>query len=360
MGVPFRIGLLQLSKEPVKDLVHLAQVCDEQGFDTFWIAEAYHWWRMAGGEARSSTAISALIAQATRRIGLGWGIISPYTRHPLQIAMEARVVQEAAGPDRFLLGLGASKIFMKHIGTETSHAGGPATTLREAIQIVRSAMEGGAFAFTGKVFQAAVPGLLAEALSPRGTVPIYLAGTGVSMQKLAGECADGLLTASITTPAFVRYARKNLEEGARKAGRDASTLDLGCVVVASIGEDPDTAQNGAREVAAVYLANKVHNIGGAAGVLLEMAGLTFEDITPIAQAMESGGVKAATRALTDEVLEKVRPVAGTPRQCIERIEEYRDAGCTHLLLELGGEDRPRQARLFGQQVLSHFKEHEGA
>ena len=50
-------------------------------------------WRRA-----RSTSLSALIAAATERVALGWRIISPYTRHPLEIAMEARVLQEVAGP----------------------------------------------------------------------------------------------------------------------------------------------------------------------------------------------------------------------------------------------------------------------
>src|SRR2546421_9276840 len=51
-------------------------------------------------------------------------------------------------------------------------------------------------------------------------------------------------------------------EGAKKAGRDGTQLDLGCVVVGSVGEDPKTARDGAREMAAMYLANKVQNIKG--------------------------------------------------------------------------------------------------
>ena len=92
----------------------MAQACEKAGFDTFWLAEAYPWWRKHSMEARSSTALTAIIARETKRITIGWGIISPYTRHPVQIAMEARVLQEAAGKGRFLLGLGASKIFMKY------------------------------------------------------------------------------------------------------------------------------------------------------------------------------------------------------------------------------------------------------
>jgi 5,10-methylenetetrahydromethanopterin reductase len=72
--------------------------------------------------------------------------------------------------------------------------------------------------------------------------------------------------------------------------------------------------------------------------------------------MERGGRKAAARAVTDAVLEKVRPIAGTPSQCIERLEEYRASGCTHIMLELWGDDRLEQARLFGDKVLPHFKQ----
>src|SRR5512141_2792142 len=115
MSIPFRIGVLQLSMEPLQQTVRMAQACERAAFDIFWLAEAYPWWRKHGFEARSSTATLAVIAAQTRRIQLGWGIISPYTRHPVQIAMEARVMQDLAG-DRFLLGLGASKIFMKEIG----------------------------------------------------------------------------------------------------------------------------------------------------------------------------------------------------------------------------------------------------
>ena len=117
-GVPFRIGVMQLTMEPLGEILGHARALDRNGFDTIWLAEAYPWWRKHSMEARSSTAISALIARDTERLTVGWGIISPFTRHPIQVAMDARVTQEAAGPGRFLLGFGASRIFMKEIGAE--------------------------------------------------------------------------------------------------------------------------------------------------------------------------------------------------------------------------------------------------
>jgi alkanesulfonate monooxygenase SsuD/methylene tetrahydromethanopterin reductase-like flavin-dependent oxidoreductase (luciferase family) len=175
------------------------------------------------------------------------------------------------------------------------------------------------------------------------------------MQRYAGEEADGLLTPSITTPAFVRYSRQNLKEGADANGRDADELDVGCTIVASIDEDRDRGRQGAREIAGMYLANKVQNIQASADVLLECAELTQDEIRPIADAMESGGRLAAAAAVTDEILDKTRPIAGTPSDCIAAIEEYADAGCSHIMLELWGDDRERQIGLFAEKVLPHFK-----
>src|SRR5881398_1915587 len=92
---PFRVGVMQLTMEPLEEVLEHARVME--------------------------------------RLAVGWGIISPYTRHPIQIAMEARVTQEAAGPGRFYLGLGVSKIFMRHAGVD----GKPVAAMREAAEIVR-------------------------------------------------------------------------------------------------------------------------------------------------------------------------------------------------------------------------------
>jgi 5,10-methylenetetrahydromethanopterin reductase len=351
MGVPLRIGVMQLTMEPLEEILAHARALDRHGFDTIWLAEAYPWWRKHQMEARSSTVLSALIAKETERLTIGWGIISPFTRHPIQVAMDARVTQELA-PERFLLGFGASRIFMKEIGADGAK---PLNPTRDALRIVRGVLEGGDFSYEGKAFTAVVPPLSDDAASPRGSVPIYVAGTGPRMQQYAGEEADGLLTPSITTPGFVRYARENMKQGADKTGRDVDELDLGCTIVASIDEDRETGRQGAREIAGMYLANKVQNIQASADVLLEEAGLSQDEIRPIAEAMEQGGRRAAAEAVTDEILDKTKPIAGTPSDCIEAIEEYAHAGCTHVMLELWGDRREQQIELFAEKVLPHFR-----
>jgi 5,10-methylenetetrahydromethanopterin reductase len=356
MAQPLRIGVMQLTMEPLDEMLASARVMDQAGMDTIWLAEAYPWWRKHQMEARSSTVVSALMAKETTRLTIGWGIISPYTRHPVQAAMDARVVQEAAGPGRFILGFGTSKIFLNN----TKQAGPPKVTkplahMRDSVEIVRGILGGRRFEYEGKAYSADIPELATEAHAPSWDVPVYVAGTAPLMQQLGGEIADGVLTPSITTPAFVRYTRSNIEAGAATSGRDADDIDLGCTIVASIGEDRDEGRDGAREIAGMYLANKVQNIRGAADTLLELAEIDPDEIRPVAEAMEAGGRLAAKEQVTDSLLDRCKPIAGTPSECIEAIEEYRDAGCTHVMLELWGAKRHEQIRLFGEKVLPHFR-----
>ena len=207
MAVPFRVGVMQLTMEPLNEMLASAQAMDEAGMDTIWLAEAYPWWRKHGMEARSSTVVSALIAQQTSRLTVGWGIISPFTRHPVQVAMDARVVQEAAGPGRFILGFGTSKIFLNNVRSQTNKTLGP---MRDAVTIVRGVLGGDAFDYEGDTWSASVPALQDSAHTPRDVPPVYVAATAPKMQALAGEIGDGCLTPSITTPAFVRYTRENV------------------------------------------------------------------------------------------------------------------------------------------------------
>jgi 5,10-methylenetetrahydromethanopterin reductase len=343
MSVPFRIGVMQLTMEPLDVMLESARTMDAAGMDSIWLAEAYPWWRKHGMEARSSTGVAALMGRATERLTIGWGIIAASTRHPVQAAMDARVVQEAAGPGRFILGFGTSKIFLNNTKTQTKKTLGP---MRDAVTIARGVLSGERFDYDGDTWSADVPALAADAHSPREVPPVYVAATAPKMQALAGEIADGCLTPSITTPAFVRYTRENVK----------ADIDIGCTIVASIhATDRDEGRDGAREIAGMYLANKVQNIQGSADVLLDLAALDQDEIRPVAEAMEVGGRLAAKAKVTDEILDKCKPIAGTPADCIAAIEEYKDAGCTHVMLELWGEDRLEQIRLFGEQVLPHVR-----
>ncbi len=333
---------MQLTMEPLEEMLASARVMDEAGMDTIWLAEAYPWWRKHQMEARSSTVVSALMARETERLTIGWGIISPFTRHPVQVAMDARVVQEAAGPGRFLLGFGTSKIFLNNAQMQTNEDARadarrgrdrPRRARRRGVRVRGRHME--------RVGSRAVGG---GAHAARGAARLRRRD-GAEDAGARGRDRRGL-------PDAVDHDARLRPLHARERRRD---IDIGCTVVASIDEDRDRGRDGAREIAGMYLANKVQNIQGAADTLLDLAGLEQDEIRPIADAMEQGGRLAAKAKVTDEILDKCKPIAGTPADCIAAIEEYRDAGCTHVMLELWGDERHDQIRLFGEKVLPHFR-----
>jgi 5,10-methylenetetrahydromethanopterin reductase len=57
MSLPLRTGVMQLTIEPLEEILLHARQLDRHGFDTIWRAEAYPWWRKHQMEARSSTAL---------------------------------------------------------------------------------------------------------------------------------------------------------------------------------------------------------------------------------------------------------------------------------------------------------------
>src|SRR5919206_114556 len=269
--------------------------------------------------------------------------VSPMTTKDADSASASpvRIVKSGSAPAASRSAIHARRV--SFVGSPNRRTLGP---MRDAVAIVRGVLGGGPFEYEGETWSASVPGLAAEAASPREVPPVYVAATAPKMQALAGELADGCLTPSITTPAFVRYTRENVN----------ADIDIGCTVVASIhASDRDRGRDGAREIAGMYLANKVQNIKGAADTLLDVAGLTQQEIRPVADAMERGGRLAAKEQVSDEILDKCKPIAGTPDDCIRAIEEYREAGCTHVMLELWGDRRREQIRLFGERVLPHFR-----
>ena len=220
--------------------------------------------------------------------------------------------------------------------------------MRDAVSIVRGVLGGEAFEYDGEHLERVGAGRSTRTpRAPREVPPVYVAATAPKMQALAGEIADGCLTPSITTPAFVRYTRENV----------AADIDIGCTVVASIHEtDRERRPRGrARDRGDVPREQVPEHQRRRRTRCSSSRRSSMDELRPVAEAMERGGRLAAKAEVTDSLLDRCKPIAGTPEDCIAAIEEYRDAGCTHVMLELWGDGRHEQIRLFGEHVLPHFR-----
>ena len=298
---------------PVARFAALAAAAEDAGFDQVWISHDLFW--------RSAPVLVAAAAAATGRIGLGIGIMNPYSEHPAELAMHAATLQELSA-GRFLLGLGAgAREFLAWAGIDRPR---PLAVTREAVLACRTLLSRDRPAAGGGApeppddqigWQSA-----AHLRFDGPPVPIYLAAMGPRMLTLAGEIADGVLGLSFPperAPAAAALVRK----GAEAAGRDPVAIDVPACFWCSIDDDPERA--------ARPLAEKLAYYGPSiSAVQLADAGLSPADFVPAAAAMEAGDPAGARRLISDRMLRL--GIAGDAAAVLERCRGLVASGTTHL------------------------------
>ena len=115
----------------VTQYVDLVVAAEALGFDQVWVSDDLF--------LRSAPVMVTAAAARTSRIGLGIGIMNPYSVHPAELAMLAATLQEFSG-GRFLLGLAAgAEEFLGWAGIPRPL---PLTRTREAVRAVRALTRG--------------------------------------------------------------------------------------------------------------------------------------------------------------------------------------------------------------------------
>lgn len=311
------------------DFVALAVQAEAAGFDQLWVSHDLL--------LRSAPVLLAAAAVATRRIGLGTGILNPYSAHPVELVMHAATLQELSA-GRALLGIAAGAAeFLSLAGIEQRH---PLAATRAALLACRALLDGDSPAgIEGAGSWADGTRLLAV---PTERVPLYLGAMSPKMLALAGELADGAL-ALLYPPEHFPVAGEIVAAGAAAAGRDPGEIDLPACIWVSVDEDAAAARGA--------LADKLAFYGTAfAPYLLERVGLSPEDFRPAATALAAGD-RAAARALVTAPMLRLG-VAGTPDEVVDRCRGLLEAGATHLSFgpPLGPDPR-RAVALLGEVVL---------
>ena len=210
---------------PWHEVLLMAETAEETGYEAIFLPEI---------RAREAFATLSGFAAATSDIRLGSGVVPIRSRDPVRMAMGAATLQDVSD-GRFVLGLGSDE---------------PLDETRRYVETLRRLLGG-----TGAPSTATEDGLdpidLAR-LDPV-EVPLYLAALGPRMTTLAGEIADGVLL-NWCTPERVAEARRQVAEGAGRAGRDPRSVAVAVYVRACLGHDDDHAMAVLRETAGQYAA----------------------------------------------------------------------------------------------------------
>ena len=352
MSTQPKVGVIFKSYEPMSSIQKYAAQTEASGCTGgFWIAEAYHWFRKYGHEARGCFATLAAASLSTKTIPIGLGITSPYMRHPTIQASECNAIDELSG-GRFVMGIGAGKVGTEYLDLDMKKYT-PVKTHKESVDIIRGIASGEEFAYDGELFKCDMPAVDRKGRGLRTNIPVYIGATGPFMQKLGGRDFDGLLLPGLTSPGFTRYARENCWAGAEKTGRKLpADFPVGGVILAACNKDGAKAKDATRSYTGTYVINKLRNIKN--DVILSSSGLPDETWEPFRQAIAEGTEDNVTHLVTDEMMRAFTVISGTPEECREITQDLVDAGLNLPLLEVVGAseaDNLETIRLFGEEVL---------
>jgi 5,10-methylenetetrahydromethanopterin reductase len=320
--------------------IELAQTAEANGFVSVWFAE--------NPFNRGVLPAAAACAAATRRVGIGVGVLNPYNRHPTLIAMEIGALDELA-QGRARLGIGSG------IATATERMGlssdRPLAAVRDAITIVRAMLAGNEVTYTGRAFSAIGARLEFKALRP--DLPLLMAARGEQALALCGKIADGLMISNMCPPEFTRHAVDVVRTSARKANRQPPA-DIVQYVPCAARPDRGEAYRLAKETICGVLPgfwSLGQRIPAAKSALLRAGGLSESDFAAAVERLRAGEKPAE---VLDERFVDAFAIAGTAQDCLARARQYFAAGTSELVLSFAGAQAEEDMRYLGEALRSEF------
>lgn len=296
-----RLGFAPSGRRTAGEAVALAREAEASGFDEVWLAEDYC--------ERGAFAVAGAIAASTTSVRIGLGVVNPWTRHPVLLAMEAAALDEVCG-GRTVLGLGASnKRWMEEqLGIPFVR---PITRLADCVDAVRDLLAG------RRVERTVCGHDVAAALSftpARPDLPIVLGVKGRRAIERAGEVGDGVLLSVLSSPAYITWARGRAQQG---------SAGVSAYVLFAHDDRAEVARDQVRPLVGRFLGvHGPHDITRVAGLDQDLA-------AEFQRRLVRG--EPATDLVTDEMLDTFA-VAGNTEMCAAALTRFAEAGADGLVI----------------------------
>jgi F420-dependent oxidoreductase-like protein len=268
----------------VDDVISQARRAHEAGVGQVWLAQQFD---------IDAITLSAVIGAVVPGLGVGTSVVPINPRHPLLVASAAQTAQ-AASHGRFSLGLGlgAHQPERQAFGTDWAK---PVQRLRDHLTVLRAVLDDGAVDFHGEQFTASPEWPVHVAGG--APIPVYVAAMGPAALRVTGELADGTMPYLAGPRTLEEFIVPTIGSAAAAAGRSQPRIIA--MVPALVSDDATVA----RELAAQRL--------------------EFYQSIPSYQ-------KVIARERVDNVAELA--AVGSQAQVRARLQAYRDAGATDLVL----------------------------
>ena len=208
-----------------RDLREMAQISEQVGFDSLWLADhlIYRFPNQPESAPWETLTMLSALAAVTSRITLGTLVLSTSFRPPAMLAKMADALDEIS-EGRFILGVGAGwhQPEYEAFGYPFDHL---ASRFDEAMQIIAPLLREGHVDFQGQYYQ-----VNNCVLRPRGPSPagprILVAGRRPRMMQLTARDADAWNTAWHTDAAVVKERFDELAQVCATVGRDPASVEM--------------------------------------------------------------------------------------------------------------------------------------
>lgn len=332
-----KIDVLLEPDQTPDQLTALAQLCEKVGVHTLWLQNY-----VACRDAFMSLVPAAL---ATRRVGLGVCVISPWEMHPVKMANSLLTLQEfSAGRASLVIGGGGE--WLARLGIEPVKR---VRAVREAIELVRGGCSGKPLTYQGELYK--VYGYRPQfGISPAAP-PVYAGANQAQMLRATVPAADGVMYSDMTRQLIAANVGRTNEALAAK-GRDAAGYRVNNIWAWHIKTDPAVAR---REACRELL------LRGLLEPWYLESFLSAEDCAVVAREKRaffqayrdrSGEIKGVPEHIVDALIANFT-FTGTPEEIERRLPElqaFKAAGVTELNFRL--HDDPADAiRLIGERVI---------
>jgi 5,10-methylenetetrahydromethanopterin reductase len=303
------LGIVYDGLTSLEEFLPFLREAEGMGIESVWVAEHFGY--------RDAFVISSALMKETKTLKIVPGPISPYTRHPMAIAMAVASLREL-DPNRIELVIGTGDIYaQRKLGIEVKK---PLGTTAESIKTIRMLLEGDRVKYKGKRFEIEE----ASINFPTQKVPIFQAAVGPKMIENAGKYADGLVLSAAISQRDIERSLLRVQLAVESSGEPDRPFRRIAWYFASAAQDRETAYGYAKHRLSYLLQDPTPTSD------LELNELDI-NYTAIRSAIEAKDWEKASSLVDDEVIELIT-VSGSPTGFKDRLKSFIDAGIDYPVL----------------------------
>ena len=319
------------------ELLAYGVLAEQLGLDSVWISDHFQPWRHTGGHAPFSLAWLGALGARTERVIMGTSVLTPTFRYHPSIVAQAFGTLGSLFPQRVVLGIGTGESLneVPSSGLHWPEQKERTARFREAVKLIKQLWREDRVSFEGQFYKTEVATIYDK---PERPVPIFIAGAGPVMAKLAGSEGDGFIcTSGKKWELYTDTLLPNLQAGLEASGRlDRPGYDRTIEMKVSFDTDRDKALEDTRFWGALALKpEEKMNVEDP----LEMEKLA--DALPVE--------RAASRWIVSDDADEMA----------EKIGAYVKLGFNHLVFHAPGPDQARFLKLFSEHVAPKLRQRYG-